>query len=173
MADPFIAEVRIFAFDFAPKRWAHCDGQIMSLAQNTALFSLLGTTFGGNGQTTFGLPNLQDRVPMHPSHAYPRGTVMGEESVTLTTSQLPPHAHQVSGLMTDAVATERGPATGAVPGVAAAEVYEPESGPATAHMHWQALGVANGAAEWPHNNLMPYLALNFCIALSGIFPPRS
>jgi microcystin-dependent protein len=176
MADPFVAEIRIFPFNFAPRSWAFCSGQILPISQNTALFSLLGTTYGGDGRSTFALPDLQGRAPMHPDQGpglslHDLGETGGSETVTLLQSQIPAHAHAMSA--SSAAADEEGqkqPAS-AVPGVQQGSnlLYAPLSGNPV-QMAPESLAAAGGGQ--PHNNLMPYLTLNFCIALQGIFPPR-
>lgn len=178
MSSPFVAEIRIFPFNFAPRGWAFCDGQILPLSQNTALFSLLGTTYGGNGQSTFALPNLIDRSPMHIGAAQPGpglsvrdlGEESGEETVTLLTSEMPVHQHQFGGAADAAGDTQdpTGAIWGQVPGRAAVFLY---SKPATGAMNPNAMPIAGGSL--PHNNLQPYLTLSFCIALQGVFPPRT
>lgn len=177
MADPFVAEIRIFPFNFAPQGWAFCNGTILPIAQNTALFSLLGTTYGGNGQTTFALPNLQGRGPMHPG-AGPGlssrflGEAGGTEVVTLLQSEIPSHSHVLQA--STAAADEEGqksPAN-ALPG--AQQATNPLYGalPGTAVTMADSSLSPIGASQ-PHNNMQPYLTLNFNIALQGIFPPRS
>ncbi|MFC7493162.1 MULTISPECIES: phage tail protein [unclassified Nocardioides] len=172
MADPFVAEIRIFPFNFAPKGWAWCDGQLLPLSQNTALFSLLGTTYGGNGMSNFALPDLQGRVPMHPGQGpglSPRdlGESSGSETVTLLESEIPSHSHQ---LRVDAV----DPADTNVPSTESAfatstggRLYQDSS---NAELSPNALAPAGG--DQPHNNLQPYLTCYFNIALQGVFPPR-
>ena len=174
MTDQFVAEVRCFPFNFPPLAWAFCQGQILPISQNTALFSLLGTTYGGNGQTTFALPDLQGRVALHPNP--PNGApglsqrFLGEESGTETTtllqSEIPAHTHVASAL--DATGDNPVP-TGNVlaryPGA-----YQTSAG-GLQPMAFQSLPIAGG--DLPHTNMMPYLTFNFCIALQGIFPPRS
>lgn len=177
MADPFVAEIRIFGFNFAPKGWAFCDGQILPLSQNTALFSLLGTTYGGNGQSTFALPNMQGNAPMHPGQGpglslHDLGETGGTEFVTLLQSEIPFHAHSVGNAKADAgdTTTPQGSVwaqSGA--GRGAAALYH--EAPATGTVNPQSLTPAGG--DLPHNNMQPYLTLNFCIALQGVFPPRT
>lgn len=175
MSDPFVAEIRIFAGNFAPKGWAFCNGQLMPLSQNTALFSLLGTTYGGDGKSTFALPDLQGRSPMHWGQG-PGLTdrVLGEEggaeSVTLLTSELPAHSHvahcnpdpeEVTGNPTNAFWSSQAP--GSTPAYVT-------SGPSTI-MH--PLALQQAGASMPHNNRQPFLTVNFIIALQGIYPSRS
>src|SRR5213078_751335 len=174
MADPFVAEIRIFPFNFAPTGWAFCDGQILPLSQNTALFSLLGTTYGGDGRSNFALPNLQGNAPMHPGQGpglslHDLGETGGSETVTLLESEIPSHSHgllAVGGFN----GTNNDP-TNEVPakGDAGLLPYTP-SGPALA-MAGQAIAPAGG--DQPHNNMQPYLTLYFNIALQGVFPPRT
>lgn len=171
MADPFVAEIRIFPFNFAPKGWAWCDGQLLPLSQNTALFSLLGTTYGGNGKDNFSLPDLQGRAPMHPGQGpglslHDLGETGGSETVSLLESEIPAHAHQLrasSGAATDTV-----PSSSSV--LASVSDAVKDNGTLSA-MSPFALAPAGGDA--PHNNLQPYLTFYFCIALQGVFPPRT
>jgi microcystin-dependent protein len=167
VADPFVAEIRVFPFNFAPKGWAFCDGQLLPLSQNTALFSLLGTTYGGDGKVTFALPNLQGRAPVHPTGAAPffQGQVGGTETVTLLESELPAHLHPAVASSGDGNERTPGgqlPATGIAIGQYAAAGSTP--------MSIRALAPTGGSQ--PHNNMQPYLMLSFCIALQGVFPPR-
>ena len=173
MADPFVAEIRIFPFNFAPKGWAWCDGQLMPLSQNTALFSLLGTTYGGNGKSNFALPNLQGRAPMHPGQGpglslHDLGETGGSETVSLLESEIPSHPHTL--MSNGATANRTNPIGNALARVAGAAPYAPAAGP-TASMAPESLAPAGGDA--PHNNMQPYLTFYFCIALQGVFPPRS
>ena len=175
MSDPFLAEIRIVGFNFAPRGWAFCNGQILPIAQNTALFSLLGTTYGGNGTSTFALPNLIDRAAMHSGQG-PGLTnrVLGEQSgsatVTLTTTEIPAHAHPAG------CATAAGNAGTPINNIWAGgtgrnppPLYQ--TGAANAAMSVNA--VANNGGGQPHSNQQPFLGLNFVIALQGVFPPRS
>jgi microcystin-dependent protein len=171
MADPFVAEIRIFPFNFAPKGWAWCDGQLLPLSQNTALFSLLGTTYGGNGKSNFALPDLQGRAPMHPGQGpglslHDLGETGGSETVTLLESEIPAHSHAVNASAGDGnsqtpvgqkLATGIGIGQYAAPGPLIG--LSPNS-------------LAPAGGDQPHNNLMPYLTFYFCIALQGVFPPR-
>jgi microcystin-dependent protein len=170
--DPFVAEIRIFPFNFAPRGWAFCDGQLLPLSQNTALFSLLGTTYGGNGKSNFALPDLQGAVPMHPGQGpglslYDLGQMGGSDSVTLLESEIPMHSHAMQA--TAGVAAGRDPTDAALARSRGANAYGPAS--SLVPMSGQALAISGGSL--PHNNLQPYLTLNFCIALQGVFPPRS
>jgi microcystin-dependent protein len=172
MSDPFVAEIRIFAGNFAPRGWAKCEGQTLPIAQNIALFALLGTTYGGDGKTTFALPNLRDRVPMHTGTGpglTPRqlGENGGAETVTLLESEIPQHTHTAYGTGSDATAQSL---QGNVPATGGENAYAIAGTRTTVAMSPQALSPTGGSA--PHNNLQPYLVLNFIIALEGIFPPR-
>jgi len=177
MADPFVAEIRIFGFNFAPKGWAFCNGQILPLSQNTALFSLLGTTYGGNGKSTFALPNLQDSVPMHPGQGpglslYDLGEQGGAQTVTLLESEMPSHNHGFMVSNQTADIQQPGPDKSlARPSGALPFVPGTNPNPPLTQMAFQELAVQGGSL--PHNNMAPYLTLNMCIALQGVFPPRS
>lgn len=177
MSSPFLAEVRIWACNFAPTGWAMCSGQLLPISQNTALFSLLGTFYGGDGKSNFALPNLQGRAPMHTGgnqpgpglSAYSLGEGAGSETVTLLQNEVPAHSH---GLM---ASSQQG--TDAAPGgenlarSVGASLYQSTTNTNLVALNSNTLAPAGGSQ--PHNNLMPYLALNFCIALQGVFPPRS
>ena len=173
MADPFVAEIRIFPFNFAPKGWAFCDGQLLHLSQNTALFSLLGTTYGGDGKSTFALPDLQGCAPMHPGQGpglslHDLGESGGSETVTLLESEIPAHSHTWSASASDGISQSPAGQKLAT-GVGGIAMYAPLGSATT--LSPSALAPAGGSL--PHNNMMPYLTLNFCIALQGVFPPRS
>jgi microcystin-dependent protein len=176
MADQFVAEIRIFPFNFPPTGWAFCNGQLLPISQNTALFSLLGTTYGGNGQSTFALPNLQGRAAMQHGQGpglslRSLGEMGGSETVTLLTSEIPSHNHVVNAKVTGGQADPNGLVwASANAQKLAANFYAPAKGTGTL-MNANASGVTGGSL--PHNNMMPYLTLNFCIALQGVFPPRS
>ena len=174
MADPFVAEIRIFPFNFAPKGWAWCDGQLLPISQNTALFSLLGTTYGGDGKSNFALPDLQGRAPMHPGQGpglspHNLGDTGGTETVTLLESQIPSHNHAVASL--GAPANRTSPIGNSFARTSSGSVYIPPAGAPLVSMSAQALPPAGGSQ--PHNNLQPYLTFFFCIALQGVFPPRT
>ena len=172
--DPFVAEIRIFPFNFAPKGWAWCDGQLLPLSQNTALFSLLGTTYGGDGKSNFALPDLQGRAPMHPGQGpglslHDLGETGGSETVALLESEIPAHSH----VLTASNLTADYPTPGAVSSFARVEtdnLYQNNTTTNLVSMSDQALAPAGG--DQPHNNLQPYLTFYFCIALQGVFPPR-
>lgn len=183
MADPFLGEIRAFGFSYAPMNWAFCAGQIMAIQQNAALFSILGIQYGGNGTSNFGLPNLQGQAPMGAGNGpglTPRtvGEAVGEAAVTLSSTEMPPHSH--------AIAVQTGSATAALPGgnvlAQGAQGGGPRPAPQSAYAPGapivpQGALAANALAPFPgggqaHDNMQPYLALNFCICLSGVFPQR-
>ena len=172
MADPFVAEIRIFPFNFAPKGWAWCNGQLLPLSQNTALFSLLGTTYGGNGKSNFALPDLEGRAPMHPGQGpglslHDLGETGGSETVSLLESEIPAHAHTWNAVNSDG--NSQSPVgqlmAGGIGGISqyaapgAIVSFAPEM-------------LAPAGGDQPHNNLQPYLTYYFNIALQGVFPPR-
>lgn len=175
--DPFIGEIRMFGGNFAPRGWAFCNGQLLAISSNTALFSLLGVTYGGNGQTTFALPNLQGRAPIHFGQGpglTPRvlGEMVGTENVTLLSNQMPMHNHDING--SSAVVDTSSP-TNAFLGIKG-EPRSPENSYTTqatnlAPMNPQSISAAGGSQ--PHENMQPSLAVNFIIALEGIFPSRN
>jgi microcystin-dependent protein len=170
--DPFVAEIRIYPFNFPPKGWAFCDGQLLPISQNTALFSLLGTTYGGDGKSTFALPNMQGNAPMHPGQGpglslHDLGETGGSETVSLLESEIPAHSHTLRASLDDADLRIPTPARSLAK--SNSNVYV-TGNPNTA-LAAQALTPAGG--DQPHNNMMPYLTLNFCIALQGVFPPRT
>lgn len=174
MTNPFVAEIRIFPFNFPPTGWAFCAGQLLPLSQNTALFSLLGTTYGGDGKSNFALPNMNGRSPMHPGQGpglslHDLGETGGSTTVTLLESEIPSHSHipRIAAF----------PANLAVPGPSASFS---RSNPGQAYstittnlVSFAGNAIAPAGGSQPHNNLQPYLALNFCIALQGVYPPRT
>jgi microcystin-dependent protein len=173
MADPFVAEIRIFPFNFAPKGWAWCDGQLLPLSQNTALFSLLGTTYGGDGKSNFALPDLQGNAPMHPGQGpglslHDLGEIGGSETVTLLESEIPAHSHAMMANAATADVQLPDP-TMSMARSNGGNAYKLPS-PAVTPLAFQALTPQGG--DLPHNNLMPYLTYQFNIALQGVFPPR-
>jgi microcystin-dependent protein len=171
VADPFVAEIRIFPFNFAPRGWAFCDGQLLPISQNTALFSLLGTTYGGNGRSNFALPDLQGRAPMQPGQGpglslHDLGEIGGSQTVTLLQSEMPSHAHSLRASQADGISTVPAnelPATGIGIGQYAS---------AASMVAGAATAISPVGGDQPHNNMQPYLTFNFCIALQGVFPPR-
>lgn len=175
--DPFVAEIRIYPFNFPPKGWAFCNGQLISISQNTALFSLLGTTYGGDGKSNFALPNLQGNVPMHPGQGpglslHDLGETGGSETVTLLQSEIPSHSHQLMCDNADKGGDKHSPAGTAfakIPGGTPPAYAPPDTG--TVAMNGNAITPVGG--NQPHNNMSPYLTLNFCIALQGVYPPRT
>ena len=171
--DPFVAEIRIFPFNFAPRGWAFCNGQLMPISQNTALFSLLGTNYGGDGRSTFGLPNLQGAAAMHPGQGpglslRNLGETGGQDNVTLLQTQMPVHTHALEA--SNEIGEDRKAAGEAVARSTGGPLYGPL--PATpAALAPESVTPIGGSQ--PHNNLMPCLIMNFCIALQGVFPPRT
>jgi microcystin-dependent protein len=172
MADPFVAEIRMFPFNVPPTGWAFCDGQLMPISQNTALFSLLGTTYGGDGKSTFALPDMQGNAPMHPGQGpglslHDLGEMSGSDFVTLLTSEMPVHAHSLLG--NNSIGDNPLPSGNAL-ATYTPNAYQSTTGSNLVQMAPQSLPIAGGSL--PHNNLMPYLVVSFCIALQGVFPPR-
>ena len=170
MADPFVAEIRMFPFNFAPKGWAWCNGQLMPLSQNTALFSLLGTTYGGDGKSTFALPDLEGRAPMHPGQGpglslHDLGETGGSETVTLLESEMPVHAHGMRGVEDDATFF-------APTGMMIAALNQMFAAAPAGARRSRSASAGAGRRRPAHNNMMPYLTVYFCIALQGVFPPR-
>jgi len=177
MSSPFVAEIRIFACNFAPTGWAQCNGQLLPISQNTALFSLLGTYYGGNGQSTFALPNLQGSAPVHYGQGqglseYFLGQQSGVETITLLQSEMPFHTHAVQANPNDGNTDLPQNNIWANPHTGRSDIrmYGPIVAGKQETMNFQAAGVAGGSL--PHNNMPPYLVLNFCIAMQGVFPPR-
>ena len=171
MSEPFLAEIKIMSFNFAPKGWALCNGQLLPINQNQALFALLGTMYGGNGQTNFALPDLRDRVPIHmEDNHHIQGERAGETAHTLSIAEMPQHLHalQASGQNANTVIS-----TNSLLAVSQGNIYlNPAQGsPTLTTVHPQT--VANVGGSQPHLNEQPYLTLNFCIALQGIFPSRN
>jgi len=172
MADPFVAEIRIFPFNFAPRGWAWCDGQLMPLSQNTALFSLLGTTYGGDGKSNFALPDLQGAAPMHPGQGpglslHDLGETGGSDTVTLLESEIPSHSHQMMGATQDPALAKAVSPDASWALSQGGGIYQ-----SSANTQLAAEAVSPTSGDQPHNNLQPYLTLYFNIALQGVFPPR-
>ncbi|PIG96203.1 phage tail protein [Deinococcus sp. UR1] len=166
MAEPFLAEIRPVSFNFAPRGWALCNGQLLPINQNQALFSLLGTTYGGNGQTTFALPNLQSRVPVHTGSTNPLGAVRGTENHTLIVSELPRHTHALA-------ASTSGGASVTPAASLLASPQGPLYAPGPPDVTLTAASVTVTGGNQSHNNLPPYLVINYIIALTGIYPSRN
>jgi len=164
MATPYLAEIRIFSFNFAPKGWAFCNGQLLPINQNQALFALLGTTYGGNGIQTFALPNLQGNVPIHAGNGFVLGQTGGEFSHTLTTNEMPAHTHVPVGSSTPA---NLGVPTGNLWATGNAAYNT------TPNTNMNPAGILPVGSGQPHENRTPFLVLNFCIALQGIFPSQN
>jgi len=181
MSNPFLAEIRMFTGNFAPTGWAQCNGQLIPISQNTALFSLLGTTYGGDGKSNFALPNLQGCAPMHPGQGpglslHDLGETGGEQTVTLLQTEIPVHSH-APGCVTSAAGDQNSPGPTTVWGLTAGASrqqapanYATQGTPAV-QMNASAIGPAGGSL--PHNNMSPFLAVTFIIALQGVFPARS
>jgi microcystin-dependent protein len=164
MAEPFLSEIRLFSFGFAPRGWALCNGQLLPINQNQALFSLLGTTYGGDGRVNFALPNLQGRVPLHQGGGHTLGAQGGEQAHTLTLPELPQHTHAAQG--SAAAGTQNVPANNLMLAQRTAEIYRAPSNLAP----MVAGTLANAGASQAHLNMQPFLVINFSIALQGIFP---
>jgi microcystin-dependent protein len=175
MSSPFVAEIRIFGFNFAPKGWAFCNGQILPLSQNTALFSLLGTTYGGDGKSNFALPNLQGSAPMQQGQGgglslRDLGEIGGEQAVTVLDSEMPSHTHTVQAESAGGTLIPPTGAAWATPGAGRnLNIYRPSD---ANNVQMNPLAVSITGGSLPHNNMPPYLGLNFCIALQGVFPAR-
>jgi microcystin-dependent protein len=170
MSTPFLSEIRICSFNFAPRGWAMCNGQLLPINQNQALFSLLGTSYGGDGRVSFALPNIQGAVAMHQGQGYTMGNTGGEENHTLTTSELPAHNHLVSAL--PGGGDKFNPLSGYPASSAPAQIYSAGGGGAQLSSMNPAM-VTNAGGSQPHYNMMPYLVLNFIIALQGIYPSQN
>jgi microcystin-dependent protein len=174
MADPFVAEIRIFPFNFVPKGWAWCDGQLLPISQNTPLFSLLGTTYGGDGKSNFALPDIQGRAPMHPGQGpglslHDLGEMGGTETVSLLESEIPSHSHTLKA--TNEEGDVPTPAGRSLAIYSEDNLFQSTTSSQLVFMADQTLAPAGG--DLPHNNMQPYLTLYFCIALQGVYPPRS
>jgi microcystin-dependent protein len=178
MSQPYVGEIRCFGFNFAPRDWAFCNGQIMAIAQNPTLFSILGTTYGGDGVTTYGLPNLQGQIPMHWGHGTGGlntviGQVQGQTTVALTVSQMPAHNHPISSADPGNLANRfPGPSnTAYLSAIKGSQGYQ--NPPVTPNASFSLSAISTAGGSLPHDNMQPYLALNFCIALFGNFPSRN
>lgn len=165
MSEPFLAEIRMFGFSFAPRGWAFCNGQILPIDQNQSLYSLIGTTYGGDGRTTFALPDLRGRVPISPDSSTPQGAAGGTETVTLTEAELPVHSHVLNArdVAGDAPVPSNAASLGGYAGGYGTSADTP--------MDATAIGATGGGQS--HDNVQPSLAVSFCIAMQGLFPPRN
>jgi microcystin-dependent protein len=171
MGDPFVGEIRMTGFNFAPLDWALCNGQLMSIAESDALFQLIGTTYGGDGVSTFALPDLQGRIPVHVSANAPLGTEAGGEAVTLVVAQMPSHSH--TGIATSAGGTATSPTGAQLAQTAQLAYHEPVGSTDTSRVGMAPDSLQLVGGSQPHDNLMPYLVVNFIISLFGIFPSQS
>lgn len=174
--DPFVAEIRIFPFSITPTGWAQCNGQLLPISQNTALFSLLGTFYGGDGKSTFALPDLQGAAALFWGQGQglslrDLGEIGGSQTVTLLTTEMPVHTHAVNAKVAGGSANPSGLVWGTSNAAKVAALFYAPAATSPVNMHPGALSISG--ASLPHNNMPPYLTLNFCIALQGIFPPRS
>jgi len=165
VSQPFLSEIKIMSFGFPPRGWAQCNGQLLPINQNQALFSLLGTTYGGDGRTTFGVPNLQGRTPVHPGNGIALGQLGGEAAHALSVVEMPPHTHGAYATTT--------PGDSPIPGGNLLGEADNLYGTLANPVALQASTVSTSGGGQPHNNLQPYLVLNFCIALQGVFPTKS
>ena len=164
MAQPYVGEIRMFAGNFAPAGWMFCEGQLLPISENETMFQLLGTTYGGDGESTFALPDLRGRIPIHQGNGFILAETGGVETVTLNIQQIPVHSHPM--LATTSIANDAVPANNLM---AQANTFDPyQSSPPTTAMAAQAIGPVGGSQ--PHNNFQPYLCINFIISLFGLFP---
>lgn len=168
MSEPYLGEIRLFGFDFPPKGWAHCDGSILSIDQNQSLFSILGTTYGGDGRTSFALPDLRGRVPINFDSTYPQGQKSGEEKAILTTAQIPAHTHTVQANSSGASGTT--PIDQVLADAGGSELIY---GDATNLVSLNTNTVGSAGGSQGIENMQPFLTIEFCIALTGLFPPRN
>lgn len=166
MSTPYVGEIRIFAGNFAPVGWNFCDGSLIAISQNETLFNLIGTTYGGDGQTTFALPDLRSRVPVHQGSGFVLGQSAGEETVTLTTQQIPSHTHPAQA--SDQAGSQSGPG-GGVWAESSLNYYSS----ASPNVTMSASAIANAGGSQPHDNMLPYLAICYIISLFGVFPSQS
>jgi microcystin-dependent protein len=170
MSEPFLAEIRIVGFNFAPKGWAFCDGQILPINQNQSLYSLLGTTYGGDGKTSFALPELRGRTPIHVGDGYRVGQKGGTETVTLTAAEIPAHKHALKASADDADSNSNAKALFATTSPEDSLYGDPSDASATT---LSSTTITNAGGGQAHTNMQPYLTLNYCIALRGLFPSRN
>ncbi len=168
MGSPFVGEIRMFAGNFAPVGWAFCEGQVLAISENEVLFNLIGTTYGGDGQSTFALPDLRGRIPIHQGPGFTLAQAGGEETVTLTIQQIPMHSHAFQASADNAATAE---AQGNV--LAQTPSYTPYIGGVPANTPLQPASIGGVGGSQPHNNVQPYLCINFIISLFGIFPSQN
>lgn len=180
MSEPFLGEIKMVGFNFAPRGWSFCDGQLLPIAQNTALFSLLGTTYGGDGRTTFGLPDLRGRVPIHVGSgpglsSYRWGERGGVENVTLNVTQIPAHGHTAAGTANavNGAGNSKTPTGNTWASLSRENAYSSAVADGTMAANNVNVTVNNAGGSQPHTNVQPFLSIYFCIALTGIFPSRS
>lgn len=171
--DFYVGQIGVFGFNFAPTQWAMCSGAILPISQNTALFSLIGTYYGGNGQTTFALPDLRSRTPIGYDTSYPLGELAGVENVTLISTQMPQHTHLLGGLDTNGGDIKADGAIFAQPNTISNHTVANAYAPPGNGVPLNAGSVSMAGGSQPHGNIQPLLAVNFCIATSGIYPPRN
>jgi len=167
MSEPFLAEIRIMGFNFAPRGWAFCDGQILPINQNQSLYSLLGTTYGGDGRTSFALPDIRGRTPIHVGEGHREGQKSGEETHTLASNEMPNHTHTLEA--TNVAGSVDEPTSSTVMAQAGSNLYGAFGTPVA----MKTGSIANVGGGQAHENMMPYLAINYCIALRGLFPSRN
>jgi microcystin-dependent protein len=169
MSGPFVGEIRMFAGNFAPAGWAFCNGALVAIDQNPTLFQLIGTTYGGDGQNNFALPNLQSRIPIHVGPGFALGQTAGVETVTLTTSQIPAHSHVPQGSTNPSPGNQNSPANNVWAATGSGSVYS-NAAPSEA---MAAVAVGSTGGSQPHDNMVPFLVVNFIISLFGVFPSQS
>jgi microcystin-dependent protein len=173
MSDPFVSEIRMMTFNYAPRGWVQCNGQTLAINQYQTVFALIGTTYGGNGTTTFALPNLQGRVPMHMGNGFGLGQQFGEEGHTLVLTEMPPHNHGMQATTTAGAVAIPVPTTALGQGQTASKAVNLYAAPGGSSVPFSSAAIGKSGSDQPHENRQPFLALNFCIALSGIFPSRT
>lgn len=169
MADPFLGEIKLVPYNFAPRGWAYCSGQLMAISQNDALFALLGTTYGGDGQTTFGLPDLRGRAPIHISQTFPLGAVVGAETETLISNEMPSHTHQLH--VTATAGTSSDPTGHFLAAANSKTLGKPYADTTDGTMNAASVQITGSSV--PHDNMQPFLVIGYVIALEGVFPSQN